>query len=306
MPSVNDLLLGIDGGGSKTRALLADRELRLLGVGVAGSSNMQVVGLTAAAAAIAAAADEALAAAGHPGAIPAAVCLALAGAGRPAEREQLLAWAGTHWAGRPVTVVTDGEPVLAAGTPAGWGVALIAGTGSLCLARASDGRLVRVGGWGYLLGDEGSGYDLAVRALRLATRTADGRADAHALLAAILSHLSLEQPEALVRRVYGGDTSPAAIAALAQPVVALAEAGDTHALALLAEGAGQLALMAKAAAHKLELAAAPLALAGGLLGASAALRRMIGAELGAAWEPVTYVDEPARGTLLLARRLLES
>jgi N-acetylglucosamine kinase-like BadF-type ATPase len=300
------ILLGIDGGGSKTRALVADRELRLLGVGAAGSSNMQVVGLAAATAAIAAAAAEALAAAGRAGAHPAAACLALAGAGRPAERAQLLAWAEAHWRGRPVAVVTDVEPVLAAGTPAGWGVALIAGTGSVCLGRAPDGRLVKVGGWGYLLGDEGSGYDLALRALRLATRTADGRADAHALLAATLAHLGLDAPDALVRRIYGGNTAPAAIAALARPAVALAEAGDPHAQALLAEGARQLALMAATAARRLGLEAAPLALAGGLLGASPALRELVAGQLGAAWTPVTYVEEPASGTLLLARRLLES
>lgn len=304
---MNRLILGIDGGGSNTRALLAGPDGAVLGRGFAPSSNFQSVGFPAAAAAIQQAIVEAFGAAGVALSLPvAALCLGLAGVGRPADRARMEAWAGSQRIAERCIVVTDAEPVLAAGTPAGWGVALISGTGSVCFGRAPQGDTLQVGGWGYLLGDEGSGYDLAVRALRLATRTADGRADAHALLAAILSHLSLEQPEALVRRVYGGDTSPAAIAALAQPVVALAEAGDTHALALLAEGAGQLALMAKAAAHKLELAAAPLALAGGLLGASAALRRMIGAELGAAWEPVTYVDEPARGTLLLARRLLES
>src|SRR4029453_12414402 len=77
---------------------------------------------------------------------------------------------------------------LAAGAPEGWGVALIAGTGSFCWGRDAAGRSARVGGWGFLLGDEGSGYDLAVQALRLATQTADGRAEAHAILRAILDH----------------------------------------------------------------------------------------------------------------------
>jgi N-acetylmuramic acid 6-phosphate etherase len=299
------ILLGIDGGGSKTRALIADRDLRLLGSATTGSSNMQVVGLPAATAAIVAATEAALAAAGLAEAQPAAICLGLAGAGRPAERAQILAWAEGRWPGRPCAVVSDVEPVLAAGTPEGWGVALIAGTGSVCLGRAPDGRSQQVGGWGYLLGDEGSGYDLALRALRLATRTADGRAEAHSLLAAVLGHFALDAPQALVRHIYGGDTSPASIARLAATVVALAQAGEAHAAALLDESAVHLALMATTAARRLALQAPPLALAGGLMGSSAGLRQRIAAHLGPGWDAVRFVDDPAHGTLVLARRLLD-
>jgi len=300
---MSTLILGIDGGGSKTRALVSNLELVTLGSATLGSSNLQVVGFEAAMAALAAAAAEALAQAG--GGEPAAVCLGLAGVGRPHEQERVLAWARCRWVTARCHVVTDIEPVLAAGTPAGWGVALIAGTGSACLGRAPDGRAVKVGGWGYLLGDEGSGYDLAARALRLATQTADGRADAPALLQATLDHWGLAAPDALVRHVYSG-LAPAALATLARPVVALAEAGERHACALLDESAAQLALMAATAARRLALDAPPLALAGGLLGASPRLRHAVATQLGAAWGTVRYVADPAQGALVLARRLLAS
>src|SRR6202007_525984 len=71
--------------------------------------------------------------------------------------------------------------ILAGGPPEGWGVALVGGTGSVCLGRTREGRTVRVGGWGPILGDEGSGYQIAVNALRRPTQTADGRASAKAV-----------------------------------------------------------------------------------------------------------------------------
>lgn len=296
------LLLGVDGGGSKTRALAADAQLRLLGDGVAGTSNLQVAGVDGAGAMIAAAAAAALAQAGRPDARPHAVCLGLAGAGRPADRERLLAWARAHWPDVPCAVVSDLEPVLAAGTPRGWGVAVISGTGASCLGLAPDGSSAKVGGWGFLLGDEGSGYDLAARALRLATQTADGRAEAHALLQALLAHCGLAEPRELIAHVYAGPLAPAAIAAMARPVLALAAAGDADARALVEGCADELARAAQAAARRLDLVAPPLALAGGLLGASPQLRDALAARLG--WAPVTYVDDPARGALVLARRLL--
>ncbi len=298
-----ELLLGVDGGGSKTRALVADRDLRVLGVGAAGSSNVQVVGLAGVAAAVSAAAAAALRAAAA-GAQPLAVCLGLAGVGRAEQRGQVAGWAAGAFGGAPCAVVTDIELVLAAGAPAGWGLALIAGTGSACLGRAPGGASVKVGGWGFLLGDEGSGYDLARRALRLATQAADGRADAERLLRAVLAHYDLPDADGLVARVYTGDTAPAAIAALAAPVVALAEAGDPQARALLDESAAALAHMGVTAARRLGLAGGAVALGGGLLGSSPYLRARLDERLGPAWSPMTYVDDPARGALVLARRLL--
>jgi N-acetylglucosamine kinase-like BadF-type ATPase len=201
--------------------------------------------------------------------------------------------------------VSDAELVLAAGTPDGWGVALICGTGSIAWGRAPDGRSARAGGWGYLLGDEGSGYDIALRALRLATQTADGRAAAPALLQAALDHWGLQAPEQLIGQIYRPETTRAEIAALAQRIVALAESGEPASVSLLDDAAVELSRLAITVARKLDLIAPPVALAGGLLGASHQLRQGIAAIVGVELGPLTFVEEPAQGAVKIARRLLE-
>src|SRR6185295_10039559 len=107
--------------------------------------------------------------------------------------------------------------------------ALISGTGSVCLGRACDGRSARAGGWGPLLGDEGSGYDIAVRSLRLATQAADGRAEAPALLDAVLRHWALADPVALIHYVHDPSRTAAQVASLATVALSLAAGGDAPA-----------------------------------------------------------------------------
>jgi len=301
---MTELLLGVDGGGSKTRALLADRSGVLLGAGTAGSSNYQAVGFAAAVAAL----QEAIAAAFHDAGRmgqAAVACVGLAGAGRPDDRAHFEKWAAQQGFARRWAIVGDAELVLAAGTPAGWGVALICGTGSIGYARTPDGRSARAGGWGYLLGDEGSGYDVALRALRLATQTADGRADAPAILQAALDHWGLSEPQQLVQQVYRTGMMPAEVATLAQRIAALAEAGDPNAEAIVDAAAHELARLGVAAARQLGMHAPPLALAGGLFSASPRLRASIATHAGAALGPLMYVAEPARGAIKIARRLIE-
>ena len=87
---------------------------------------------------------------------------------------------------RSVRIVHDAVPILAAGSPEGWGVALISGTGSLAFGRDRQGRSCRAGGWGFLFGDEGSGYAIALAGLRAAAQAADGRAPATRLLEGFL------------------------------------------------------------------------------------------------------------------------
>lgn len=299
-----DVLLGVDGGGSKTRALLADREGRLLGVGTAGSSNYQVVGFAAATAAV----RQAIAAAFEQAQIdPAehmsAVCLGLAGVDREDDRVLWERWLSQANITQRFVIVNDAELVLAAGTPEGWGIALICGTGSICYGRAPDGRTTRAGGWGYLLGDEGSGYDLGLRTLRLATQTADGRSDAPSILRAVLDHWSLSEPSQLIGYVYRPEVTRAHIARLASDVLTLAHAGDAHARKLLEHTARDLALHVQAVMRRLDLQHAPIAFGGGLIGASAWLQAAIVEQAERPLGPRMFVEDAARGALVLAERL---
>ena len=133
------LVLGIDGGGTKTAATLAvvsdDQNFHVVGRGTAGASNLNAVGLDAAAVELQRAVERAFQSAGvepHPVSV---LCMGMAGAGRSAEQNAWTEWAVEKRFAEEVVVVTDAETVLAAGTPAGTGVALIAGTGSLAFGK---------------------------------------------------------------------------------------------------------------------------------------------------------------------------
>ena len=299
-----ELLLGVDGGGSHTVALVADRNGTMLGRGEAASSNHQSVGFPAAVAAIDRATQSALEQAGYDATSPiTSACFGLAGAARPTDRARFGAWLVEQARIGRWRIVTDAELVLAAGTPAGWGVALISGTGSICYGCSADGRTARAGGWGYLMGDEGSGYALGVGALRLATQTADGRADAGRILRAILDYWRLREASELIAHVYHPARTRADIALLAQPIASLADRGDPSAQELMAQAARELARLVDAVVHTLGLHEPPVALGGGLLGARPRLQRGVVAQAAVPLGTYTCVAEPARGAVILARHM---
>jgi N-acetylglucosamine kinase-like BadF-type ATPase len=176
----------------------------------------------------------------------------------------------------------------------------------MCYGASQSGAVARAGGWGYLVGDEGSGYNIAVRAIQLATQTADGRSFAKALLGVVLDYWKLDRPEDLVSCIYDSDTTLAKIAGLAPAVLSLAEANDTYARRLLDGAAAALAHHLDVVVKKLALERPPVALAGGLLCVSAALRDAV---VGRATRPlgdVHIVENPVLGAITLARRLSET
>ncbi|MFL5800533.1 MAG: N-acetylglucosamine kinase [Roseiflexaceae bacterium] len=305
---MTNFLLGIDGGGSKTVALLAGPDGHVIGRGTAEAANYQAIGLERACAAIvravAAAFVDARIAPGPVG----AVCLGLAGAGRPEDQALFQTWAAQQWPGARVMIASDAELVLAAGTPGAWGLALICGTGSIAYARDRAGRAARAGGWGYLLGDEGSGYAIGLAALHAVARAADGRGPPTTLTGAVLAHWSLGAPQDLIRRVYRVSCSNAEVAALAGLVVGAAADGDATARQIIEGACRELALMLSAAAGQLEMRGPlPCALAGGLIVNQPALAwgvRAAAADLGLALDPVARVAEPAVGAIGMAARLL--
>jgi N-acetylglucosamine kinase-like BadF-type ATPase len=309
---VHDAVLGIDGGGTGTIAVLAERapggDTAVLGRGVSGPANPRSIGFPASFAAL----EEAVAAAFHqagiaPGPV-AAACLALAGAGREIERQQFDHWAQSRRLAARFVQVHDALPVLAAGSPEGWGIALIAGTGSLAFGRNRQGETARAGGWGYLFGDEGSAYSMAVNALRTVAQSADGRQPATLLTPRIMSALGVSAPHELVDAVYGR-LERAQIAALAQCVTETAAAGDVLANRIMQQAADQLAEMVAAVASRIGLGESPfpLALAGGALTSSVLLRNRLEAAIrqrGMSLGPVSVVSEPALGAARLARELV--
>jgi N-acetylglucosamine kinase-like BadF-type ATPase len=259
-------LLGIDAGGTHTICLLADQEERILGRGEAGAANVSAVGLSAAVAAIGQAVAAAWQAAGLTARPATLACLGVAGGDRPQEKEALEAALAPLGIAARLWVVPDALIALAAASREVIGVVIIAGTGSIAWGRNRQGDTRRAGGWGYILGDEGSAFDIGLSALRAAVRAHDGRGQPTALTDLLVAHWALSQPEDLRSVVYGGSYPRLQIAALAPVVERAARQGDAVARRLYAQAADELALAAKTVIVGLgmQAEAVPVALSGGV------------------------------------------
>jgi N-acetylglucosamine kinase-like BadF-type ATPase len=306
------LLLAVEGTGARTQALLTEADGKNLARGFGNSSNPHVVGFEEATKAILVAVEGAIVNALGPKALSgpspwrsagiAAACFGLGGVDSAEDEKRFSRWAMELGLAERLVFVNDAELVIAGGTPDGWGVALICGVGSVCVARSSQDKRVRVGGWGSLLGDEGSGYQLALSALHLATQTADGRAEASGLLQAILHHWKLARPEDLIHHVHAPTMSQGDIARIAGVVIDLVAKGDAHARTLVEDSAAQLALQVDTAVRRLGMTSTPLALGGQLVRGD--MKRALLAAIKSEISSVAHVPDPCRGAVTLAQRLL--
>ncbi|NCT85579.1 MAG: ATPase [Comamonadaceae bacterium] len=241
--------VGIDGGGTSTRALVADAQGRILGRGEAGASALGQ-GAEQAWRHIA----QAIAAANVPG-LELAHCalgLGLSGTGVPA---QLQAFVAADPGVARFTLVTDGLVALLGAHGGEPGALLISGTGSVAEALLPDGSRRMVGGWGWQIGDEGSGAWLGQQAMKLAQAAHDGRAEAGALVQAVRGQAGSTREELLAFCARAGQGGYAGLA----PLVFEHEAHDPAAAALLQQAAQALETLAAAVHPTL-----PLALAGSI------------------------------------------
>lgn len=183
------LLVGVDGGGTKTVAVIgrraADGQIECLSYGIAGPANIQTVSAEQAWGQCSLAIDRAFAALGKTPDRIDAIAFAMAGEGSPPHRQAFIAEVERSGRVGRMIISHDARPLIAGGTPNDCGIALIAGTGSFAYARNSAGEEDRCGGWGYLYGDDGSGYAVAIAGLRAAVLAADGRGEPTELLAAL-------------------------------------------------------------------------------------------------------------------------
>lgn len=294
------VVLGIDGGGTATICVAVQPGGDVVGRGVGGASNVLSSGTSTAVDSLRDAVRAALDATAD-GPI-AAVCAALAGSAQPGPRrvagsavaEALEGVAGDRARAARVEVVPDAYAALAGGAASTVGLVAIAGTGSIIWGRNRRGETARAGGWGYLLGDEGSGYDLGRCALRAVMRADDGRGDATALTALILRHFEVAEPAALVARVYTPPLSVSEVAELGRLVCEAAAGGDLVARRLLVTGAEEVARGVGAVARRLSLAgdAFALVLSGSL--ARRPIYRDLIAQLAREQAPVAVIREPIR------------
>jgi len=309
--SLAPLILGVDGGGTKTVAwlapLVADDAGTILGRGQAGPGNPRAAGFETAQANIGAAIEAAFVDAKLPKQSVAAACFGLAGAGRVVEQEQIAAWAKELQLATRVRITGDAEPILAAAAPDNCGIALICGTGSLAWGRNRAGEVARCGGWGYLIGDEGSAYAIARAGLREAVRSADGRGYLTSLLARFQKELTAPTPQDLIDRVYSPQMTRERLAGLAH-IVFDAALRDPAANRIVTDAARDLADMIVVLCRQLQFPASGyiLAVTGGVMLNETLLREGVLQCLehdGVAPTTVISVAEPVRGAVALARLL---
>lgn len=301
------IVVGIDGGASKTHAIVADGQGRTLGETVGPASAVRPGRAEASADVIESVVKEALAGCGMADAIPRALGIGVAGIGRVNERQELWqALAGRDLA-TELVMQSDFAIALDDAFGDGPGVLIISGTGSVAFGRGPTGTTARCGGWGPTFGDEGSGAWIGRRALSVVAAASDGREPETALTGAILTAAQVDETMDLIG--WAANATPALFASLAPVVVAVAESGDLRANAVLTLAVEELVLHARALARKLfsdERVALPVALSGGMLGRGAMLRKRLEHRLKSAVPGAQIKTDPvipARGAVRAALRV---
>jgi N-acetylglucosamine kinase-like BadF-type ATPase len=251
----------VDGGGTATRAVIVSLDGVVASGGRSGPSNPITVGAERALASILGAVEEAAESAGVRRFL--ASRLGVAGTDRSRLRQELLA--GLPSAYGDAAIVSDAASALAGATGLRPGVVVIAGTGSIAYGENEAGDHARAGGWGWRLGDEGSGYTIGVNAIMAALMAHDGRGPETNLAGKIMGSLGLGSMEEIIDWVYSPGREPRDVAYLV-PLVREAESeGDEAARLVMAAAGAELGLVAGAVIRRLGLRGEfPVSLNGGV------------------------------------------
>lgn len=306
---MTNIVVGVDGGATRTRVIVADETGTELGAIVGDASAVRPGAAAHSADVIIDLVRHALAASDlDADATIAALCVGVAGVGRDSEYSAFFKELTTRSTAEELVVLPDAMVALTDAFGEEFGILLVAGTGSMAFGRGPTGKMARCGGWGPVCGDEGSGQWIGRRALSVVTAASDGREPETALLGVLLTHLQLEAPDELVP--WAATASAAQLAQLATPVMAVAATGDLRANSLCTLAAEELALHVRTLARQLfadERAAVPVALAGGLMERGSFLRRLVEHRLKTAVPGcLLHAREvvPARGAVRTALGLL--
>jgi glucosamine kinase len=295
-------VLGIDAGGTKTVCLLADDRGMIVSEGRGPGANLHVAGELGVEKVLHELMEQAI---GDRGITPAAICLGIAGVDRDVEEQTVRAIMRRIGQRSRVVVVNDALIALVAGAKDAPGIVIIAGTGSIAYGRSQNGDAARAGGWGHMLGDEGSGYWIGREALGAVMRAADGRGPATALSADVLTHFSISDVSQLPRIVYDDEQPRTSVAALGPLVQHASMRGDAVASRILERAADELVLAATSVATRLAMRgdAFTVFLAGGVFRvvpwlADELPRRLV--EVAPRCQVQRLEEEPAVGAVWLA------
>lgn len=294
------LVVGIDGGGTRVRAVVASADGAVLGFGQGGPGSLTAYSEAVVAQSLRSALQEALSGRTTGSIIRTVAGMAGASSLDAVRRyEAILKGLGLD----SLSVTTDAEIALAGGT-GGSGIVLMAGTGSMAYGRMDSGETVRAGGWGFQLGDEGGAAWIGLQAVRAAIRACDSLGPATGLTDAVLSSFAIDRVESLKGIVASGGLTPVRLASLAPAVAEMAAGGDAAAQEILESAAhelvGLLAVLLRKGDWKSPISVVKI---GGLFDRAAGLVHCIERELAASEPGVTLVEPlmaPVQGAVWMA------
>ena len=243
-------VLGIDAGGTKTVCLLADERGNILSEGRGGGANLHTSGELDVEKVLHEVMETAI---GDRDITPAAVCLGIAGVDRDDEARTVRAIMRRIGYKSRIVVVNDALVALVAGAGNAPGIVIIAGTGSIVYGRNARFEAARAGGWGHIIGDEGSGYWIGREALAAIVRAADERGPDTRLTEDVLAHFNIDDTSRLPRIVYDRELPRMSVAALGPIVQQANDLGDAVASGILERAADELVLAARSVATRLEM-----------------------------------------------------
>lgn len=299
------LYVGVDGGGTKTLAQVTDANFRVLGEGRSGASNFLRAGLEQAALAVERAICIACLKAGVRLADVRAAGIGLAGVSHSRHNATMLRALRRRLPFRSMLLVGDAQAAVAGATDLEPGVVVISGTGSVAYGVDALGRTAISGGWGPVMGDEGSGHDIARHALSAVASALDGRMPETTLTPRVCAHFGVERAEDLPAVIYDPErNAQEGLASLAKIVEEEARAGDAVARSILADAGRSLGELVVAVVKRLGLEASAFRVAyvGGVFGAGdlviEPLERVVEAVA-----PRAVVTEPLFGPAIGAAKL---
>jgi glucosamine kinase len=294
--------IGIDGGGSTLRVAIVDDALRVVTSASRGTVNPSAIGREAAAALIGEALREVLALAEVP---ITAVGIGVAGASAAYAADWLRATIAAVLPHVLTIPSSDNEIALVGAHGAREGAIVLAGTGSVACAANMRGGWAQAGGWGYLLGDEGGGYWLALEALRAYVRWSEGTAPhAAAFAERVRAAFGFASAVEVTPWLYRLPPPTREVAQYANVVLDAAAEGDATAQDIIDRGAAALAAIARAVVARVD-PALPIRFCGGLLTAESAISAALCRQLGLAAIPLP-LHAPVIGAALLAKLSLNS
>lgn len=278
--------LGIDGGGTNCRAAIGSPDGKVLGEGQAEAANLLRVGLDNAVANIKKAVHQACDRAGIEAAQITAACIGLAGVSQPGYHQQMLEALKKALPISDISLETDARVALAGATNNSPGVVIIAGTGSIACGVNARGHFARSGGWGPIMGDEGSGSYIGRRALEAVMMAWDHRGKPTSMREPVLKHFGVSTPPELTTVIYDSSAKekgevPARIAQLSRIAVRAAEEGDQVAQEILAAAAKELAKTTIAVIKQLQMEQEtfPVAYVGGVFEAGELILKLLREEI---------------------------